>query len=331
MIFQTKHDGFLKDMEVLNYSPYSVLKYGHCVKMFLAFLEEKGVTDLRNVGRDLLLEYRQRLQLNTTYSPSYVGSNIRAIKLFFKFLMKTGVILYNFAVILKEPKMPKALPKEPLTATEVKAMLNAPDLRTELGIRDRAIMETFYSSGLRVQEMSRLKLTDLNVEEGFLFVREGKGKKDRYVPLGEHACFFIKTYLEKVRPVLESKAKGIRLKPEDKVITLKTNQLWLTRNGQPIRKMDLVNMISKHRKRAGITKQVTAHSFRRTMAVELIRNDADFLTVKAILGHSQSSVTLRYLALSGVELTEALKKSHPRYDLDKDDVEDATPHIERIG
>lgn len=315
------YKGFLKDMEVRNYSPLSVLKYARCLRIFFDHLKQKGISDLRKVGRDELRGYSEALGSKDEYSPSYKGSNIRAVKLFFKYLKKTNVVMYDFGVILKEPKMPKALPKEPLTTSEVKAMLEAPDLRTELGIRDRAILETFYSSGIRVQEMSQLTLLDLDLKDGYLFVREGKGKKDRVVPLGKHACFFIQTYLETSRPHYTEKLNEPK--------TVKTNRLWVNKYGKPLRKGDIVVMVRKYRNQTWITKQVTAHSFRRTLAVELIRNECDFLSVKNILGHSLSRTTLKYCALSGVELKDALKKCHPRYDLQEP--EDVIPQIKSIG
>ena len=317
-----KHfEGFLKDMEVRNYSPLSILKYSHCVKLFLKYLKEKGISEFRKIGKDELRGYSEFLGNNPKYSPGYIGSNIRAVKCFFRYLKRERVVLFDMAVSLKEPKVPKALPKEPLTETEVKAMLEAPDLRTELGIRDRAILETFYSSGIRIQEMSGLSLLDLDLEKGFLFIREGKGKKDRVVPLGKHACFFIKTYLETARPYYLENVK----EPD----AVKTNRVWVNKYGKPLLKGDIVVLVRKYRNQTGITKQVTAHSFRRTLAVELIRNDCDFLSVKNILGHSLSRTTLKYCALSGVELKDALKKCHPRYDLEEP--EDVIPQIKSMG
>jgi integrase/recombinase XerD len=315
-----KHfEGFLKDMEVRNYSPLSILKYSHCVKLFLKYLKEKGISEFRKVSRENLREYSEVLGNNPKFSPSYIGSNIRAVKCLFRYLKRERVILFDISVSWKEPRMPKVLPKEPLTESEVKAMLEVPDLRTERGIRDRAILETFYSTGIRVQEMSNLTLLDLDLEKGFLFVREGKGKKDRVVPLGKHACFFIKAYLESSRSYfLEKSSEGI-----------KTQRVWVNKWGKPLVKGDILWMVRRSRKKAGITKQVTPHSFRRTLAVELIRNECDFLSVKTILGHSKSSTTLRYCALSGVELKEAVKKCHPRYEFQGP--EDVIPQIKSIG
>jgi integrase/recombinase XerD len=311
-------EGFLKDLAVRNYSPESIRKYAHCVKLFLAYLGEKGISDIRKVGRDELNAYLEALSRNPKYSVHHVAANVRAVKCFFGYLKKSQVVLYDFSVVLKEPKAPYQLPKEPLTTKEVKLMLEAPDLRKETGIRDRAILETFYSTGIRVQEMSRLTLMDLDLEKGYLFIREGKGKKDRVVPLGKHACFFIQTYLQTVRPSLSAKS----------IQTLKTNRLWISNRGKPFQKMDITGMVRHYRKKVGIEKQVTPHSFRRTLAVELIRNECDFLSVREILGHSRSATTLRYCALAGVDLKEALKRCHPR---EADEQEDAKPHITSFG
>jgi integrase/recombinase XerD len=283
---------------------------------FLAWLRGKGIADLKKVGKAELKDYAQAVSDKLEISVSYVCANIRAVKLFFRYLKKTNVVLYDFSVVLKEPKQPKILPKEPLTDQAVRQMLEAPDLRTPLGIRDRAILETFYSTGIRLQEMVNLTLLDLDLEKGFLFVREGKWKKDRMVPLGKYACLFIKTYLEGSRNLLLAKNK--------QPLAVKTNRVWIGRRGIPLEKMDIGFMVRHYRKKAGIEKEVTPHSFRRTLAVELIRNECDFLAVKEILGHSKSETTLRYCALSGVDLREALRKCHPR---EADEPEDVIPKI----
>ena len=297
--------GFLRDLEIRNYSSESIRKYAHCVKVFLEYLTKRKIGDLRKVGREELRDYAETLMNNPDFSLHHVGSNIRAIKCFFRYLKKTDVVLYDFSVILKEPRMDKQLPKAPLTAKEVESILEAPYMRNEIGLRDRAILETFCSTGLRVSEMAHLSLLDLNLEEGLLFVRQGKGKKDRVVPLGKHACFFIEAYM-KVRILLLKRKPGMI-----------TDRLWVNRWGTPLETVDVGRVVRIHGQKAGITKAVTPHSFRRTLAVELIRNECDFLSVKEILGHVKSETTLRYCALSGVDLQDAHKKSHPRYEVDE--------------
>ena len=309
------YQGFLREMEIRNYSPLSILKYARCVRIFFEFLGQRGISDFRKVGRDELREFSSHLTENPKFSLGYVGSNIRAVKLFLKHLKKTGVVLFDFSVYLKEPKMPKALPKEPLTAEQVKSLLEAPDLRTELGIRDRAILETFYSTGIRLSEMAGLTLVDVNKD--CLFIRDGKGRKDRVVPLGKHAWYFIQAYLEGSRPVLAVRNSD------------STPKLWLNKHGKPLWKGDIVFMVAKYREKAGLPAHVTAHAFRRTLAVELIRNECDFLSVKNILGHSKSETTLRYCALAGVELQEAVKRCHPRYEFEGP--EDVVPNIKGFG
>jgi integrase/recombinase XerD len=315
--YETYRQGFLKDMEVRNYSLASILKYGHCVRLFLGYLHQKGLSDIRKVGKQELIRYVAHLR-GLDYSVEYVCSNIRAVKVFFRYLKKTGLVFFDFSTALKEPKIPYQLPKEPLTPSDVKKMLEAPDLRTACGVRDRAILETFYSTGVRLNEMVHLTLLDLDLETGYLTVMEGKGRKDRTVPLGKHACFFIQNYLETVRPLWVNRALGAETK---------TNRVWLGRRGKPLDKYCMGWMVKKYGKGAGIEKPVTPHVFRRTLAVQLIQNQADFLTVKDILGHSKSSTTLKYCALSGVELKDALRKCHPRFDAVG---VDATPHIAKV-
>jgi integrase/recombinase XerD len=322
--FQTEYDGFLKDLAVLNYSPTSVLKYERCVRLFLDWLRKRGVTSIKRVGNEELRDYVDAVRQNPKYSIHYVASNIIAVKLFFRYLKKNNDILYDFSVALKIPDTKKLLPKPPLTPEEVEKMLGAPDLRSPLGMRDRAIIETFYSCGLRVMEMANLSLKDIDMVNGFLFVREGKGRVDRMLPLGQHAIFFIEEYLSKVRPILVGKGRQKGATDSD--------ALWLNRRGLPLTKGDILFMVRYLRKKVGLQKQITPHSFRRTLGVEMIRNGADFLTVKDMLGHRSSHVTMRYLTLSGVDLTEALQKCHPRYEESKSTLLDiAEPDIKSFN
>ncbi len=319
MSFQTEHDGFLKDMEVHNYSPLSIAKYQRCVRMFLDWLKAKGIASITKVDGQVLKDYYDVLSQNPKFSVHYVVANVNVLKRFFGYLVKNGDILYDFSTVLKAPNTKNILPLQPLTQEEVTKMLGAPDLRTPLGIRDKALLETFYSCGIRVSEAASLEIRDLDLARGFLFIRDGKGRKDRVVPLGQHAIFFINTYLERVRPLLAEK----QTKKGGPV----SDRLWLNRRGLPVVKQDIIFMVRYLRKKVGIEKQVSPHSFRRTVGVQMIRNGADFLAVKELLGHSQNQSTIRYLTLSGVDLTEALKKCHPRYEEKTEDAEDVSPKI----
>jgi len=310
---------FTRELEIRNYSSMSILKYAGCIRVFFNFIKSRGINDLKYVGLDDLKEYRNYLSLKTGYSLSYICANIQALKLFWKFLFKTKMVRSDYTAVLIEPKIPRALPQAPLTPTEIKKMLEAPDIHSKLGIRDKAILETFYRTGIRVKEMSLLILSDLDLDNGFLFVRHGKGGKDRVVPLGQYACLVIKNYLTAARPLLAGESKTIMNKEGKPRATLLTTRLWLNRYGKPLHKGDIVILVRKYRNKAGITKQVTAHSFRRTLAVELVRNECDFITVKNILGHSMSRTTLRYCALSVTELKNALSKCHPRHELEISD------------
>ena len=311
-------EGFIKDMQVHNYSPTTIAKYAYCARMFIAYLEGKGIEDIRKVGKEELKSFNLSIVRNPKYSMPYVASIVRAIKCFFKYLKKTGAILYDFSIALREPKKEATLPKEPLTPKEVKALLDAPDLRTPMGLRDRAIMEMFYSTGIRVQEASNLTLLDLDLDGGYLTVRLGKGRKDRVVPMGKHACSFIHEYLTNVRSIFLKNNKSEE----------RTNRVWIGRLGNPLTKGDLIRVVRLYKSKVGIKKQVTPHSFRRTLAVELIRNECDFLTVKSILGHSKSETTLQYCALAGEELKDALKRCHPRFNAQEGDIR---PSITDIG
>ena len=310
---------FTEHLKVKNYSPQTVLGYIGHLRYFLKHLAAIEVTDVRGVTRDLLRDYQAKITAEKTsraLSFSFVAAKIRSVKRFFEYLEQSGHILINPAEHIKEPQKESRLPKVVLTEEEVHRILGQPNLSTPVGIRDRAVIEVFYSTGIRLEEMTNLTIFDSDLQGGLLRVNKGKGSKDRVVPLGKHAVRFLKEYLTNVRPHHTIMDKQLK--------TLFVNQ-W----GAPLSKQIIDIIVRTYAKRARIAKHVTPHTFRHTFATELIRNGADIVSVSKMLGHSDVRTTQVYLRVAGIEVKNTHSQSHPR-EKDKETSTEAEPDIQKI-
>ena len=212
-------------------------------------------------------------------------------------LAQENYILSNPASEIELPRVHRKLPKHVLTAEEVERIVAQTGLRADLGVRDRAIIETLYSTGLRRCEIVQLKIYDVDVLNGTLMVREGKGRKDRIVPLGERAGSWINKYLEAVRPSL--------------VIEPDEGWLFLHEYGEAFKKNRLSDLVRKYIDQSGVAKSGACHIFRHTMATLMLDNGADIRHIQAILGHSQLSTTEIYTHVSIQKLKAVHALTHP--------------------
>ena len=307
---------FREHLRVLGRSDATIKAYGEHVE---GFLETSG--DLKKTTRKEIEDYiaelaSHRLRDGSPYRPATIALKVRSIKRFFEFLEKTNVVFINPAEMIPEPHPPKGLPKETLTIDEGLRLLDQPNLSTLTGIRDRAVLEVFYSTGIRLDELSSLTIFDADLSGAMLRVRMGKGKKDRVVPLGKHAVRFLREYVSKVRPHFTRKNK-------------KDRRLFMDAFGKPLSKQMVSISIRSYARAAGIEKKVTAHTFRHTFATQLIRGGADIAAVQKMLGHSDLKTTEVYLRTAGVDLKAAHKKTHPR-EKEKEDISSAKPRLTRI-
>lgn len=312
---------FREHLRVKSYSPASIATYTDYLRGFFAYLAEIGVKDAKRVTRDHLEAYRLRLAEHRVcgdrgYSVSTLCLKIRAVRRLFEYLEAMNRILVNPAETFKEPKKETRLPRVVLTAKETRRILDAPDLSFEIGIRDRAMMEVFYSTGIRLGELLRLTIFDCDLQGGLLRVNNGKGAKDRVVPLGRYAVKFLQTYLAKVRPRYTSGKRSER-------------RLFVGRLGAPLSQQAVQKMVRNYARAAGIRKKVTPHTFRHTFATELVRNGAEITAVQKMLGHADLSVTQLYTHVAGVEVKKTHRLSHPR-ERDTAVKEEITPDIRTV-
>jgi len=314
---------FTEHMKVKNYSPRTMESYGKGSQSFLKHLDELGMTDVKRVTRDVLQAYQLKLAEHSTngkgYTTATISLKLRSVKRFFEYLEASSYLLINPAEHIKEPKKERTLPRSILTRDEAKKILDAPNLGTLIGIRDRAVLEVFYGTGIRLEEMIRLTIFDCDLQGGLLRVNKGKFAKDRVVPLGRHAVKFVKEYITRVRPHFTKRVwstSGQRI-------------LFLNKYGSPLSTQVTAIMVRGHAKAAGVRKKVTSHVFRHTFATELVKNGADITAVQKMLGHSDLRVTHIYTRVAGVDVKKTHSQSHPR-EKDKEQKEETTPDIKSI-
>ena len=293
---------FLEDSAARGLSPRTVDIRQRMLKRFIAWCDERDLNQPQDVTRPILERYRRylyhyRKSDGEPISFATQQQRLVPVKAFFKWLTKENYILYNPASEMELPRVHRRLPKHILTDAEVGRIINQTMLHGDLGIRDRAIIETLYSTGIRRSELINLKLYDVDTRNGTLMVREGKGKKDRMVPLGNRACIWIDKYADEVRP-------GLVVEPDD-------GALFLHEYGEAFHKNRLTDLVKKYIEQAGIDKPGACHIFRHTMATLMLDNGADIRHIQAMLGHSQLSTTEIYTQVSIKKLKEIHTLTHP--------------------
>ena len=320
-MFNDLLSGFTGHLKVKNYSGQSIAAYSGHLTGFFAWLEGQGIDDIKRVGKDALKAYQlhlaeHRTAEGTAYTSSTIAIKTRAIKRLFEYLEGSNQILVNPAEYLKEPKKEDRLPRSVLTEAEASKMLEVPNLSTLRGIRDRAILETLYSTGIRLEEITGLSIYDCDLQGGYLRVNKGKFAKDRVVPLGKHAVRLLKEYIAHVRPHYTKNQKA-------------TRSLFVNKTGDALSKQMIGKLVRSCARTAGIKKHVSPHTFRHSFATQLVKNGADITAVQKMLGHSDLSVTHIYTRVAGVDVKKTHAAAHPR-EKDKAVKEEITPAVESI-
>ncbi|HAM52438.1 MAG TPA: site-specific tyrosine recombinase XerD [Nitrospiraceae bacterium] len=307
---------FIQHMKARNYAKATLTGYSRCLRQFIEYLRDNDITDAKRVTRDTLAFYQatlMELKAAGTNTIATVSIKIRAIKRFFEYMESSNHILINPAEHIKEPKKETRLPRAVLTEEEARKVLEAPNLSTLTGIRDRTIMEVFYGTGIRLEELVKLTIFDCDLQGGLLRVNKGKFMKDRVVPLGRHAVRFLKEYITRIRPLHTKNNKAIR-------------SLFVSQSGHPITWQVIGKMVSRYGRQAKIQKRVTPHIFRHTFATQLVKNGADITAVRKMLGHSHLSVTQIYTRVAAIDVKKTHRQSHPR-EKDKTD-RDVKPEVQ---
>lgn len=276
-------------------SPNTRASYALDLDAFLAYLAKRKVTSINDVTRPLILDFLMEEKDRGLKSNS-IARRMVAIKVFFRYLVSEGLLQRDVTETMESPRLWKVLP-DTLTLKEVERLLEAPKLRGRYRLRDGAVVEILYGTGLRISELAHLNLDDLHFEAGYLRCM-GKGRKERVVPLGGAAVTALKDYLADERPAL--------------VKDPSEHAVFLSRRGRPFSRKTLWVLIKNLARAAAIRKNVTPHTLRHSFASHLLANGAPLRIIQEMLGHSDIATTQIYTHIDSGRLQAVHSKYHPR-------------------
>jgi integrase/recombinase XerD len=270
--------------------------YGRDLRRFLLFIQqEKAITDVHQVTPDVIIGYLTHIR-DEGLAANSMNRSLAALRGFYKYLLREKVITENPLAYIELAKVWMKLP-DALSKEEMKTILEQPGTQTASAIRDKAMLELLYATGIRVSELINLTMSSMNWQVGFL-IAMGKGSKERVVPVGKIAYDSLRRYVDEVRPKLMQK----------KV----TDVLFLNRFGRKFTRQGLWKIVAGYAKKAGLQKRVYPHTFRHSFASHLLEGGADLRTVQVMLGHSDISTTQIYTHITRERLREVHEKYHPR-------------------
>ena len=294
---------YVEWLRVRNYSVSSMRQVQMAVGSFAKWSAERGAPFPADITAAVLERYQHwlyhhRRQNGKGWSLRTQSALLSRLQSFFRWLVRQNYLPANPAAGLVMPRLPATLPVDVFSIEEVERILAVPDLKTPFGLRDRALLETFYSTGIRRIELVRLAIHDVNFEHGYLTVRQGKGKKDRVVPIGERALAWIAKYLEQARPQLAVRSEEWTL--------------FLTYAGVAYNPDALGAHVSDVIATSGVRPRKGAcHLFRHTMATMLLEGGADVRYVQEMLGHASLETTQIYTRVSIRKLKDIHTAAHP--------------------
>ena len=288
-------------MLVTAYSADTVRARRIAIRRFIAWCNERGVTDPREITKPIIERYQRHLfyYRKQDGAPLTSGTQhgcLAPLKSFFKWLARENHILYNPASELDLPRQPKTLPRTILSVAEVEAILVEAVPDNAQGVRDRALLETLYSTGLRRMELPNLMLYDVDLTRHIVFVREGKGRRDRVIPIGARACAWIDKYLLEARPQLVAGDCPV---------------LFVTDYGEGVQPEYVAAKVKRYMAFAGIDKPGATHLLRHACATHMLEGGADSRFIQAMLGHASLETTEIYTHVSIDKLREVHAATHP--------------------
>lgn len=294
---------WLAHLETQGYSPRSTEGYRERLLPFVTWCEERGLRYAPQVSLEALEGYQRHLRSYRKADGHLLALNgqlsrLSAVKNFYRWLLKRHIILYNPAEQLELPKEEKRLPAQVFSEQETLTVLRSNDAGTPLGLRNRAIFELLWSTGIRRMELANLLLCDVDITRGVVNVRQGKGRKDRAVPVGRRALAWLERYLRDVRPRLAQKADS--------------GHLFLTQRGGGLKRGTLTMIAGRViREKARLRKPGACHIFRHSMATQMLENGADTRHIQAILGHEKLETTQIYTRVAIGQLQKVHAQTHP--------------------
>lgn len=276
-------------------SENTINSYGIDLKLFLEYLRENEIPSFKQVNKEVIVNYMQSEKNNNKANSSILRS-VSSLRKFFQYLAQEKIIEKDPMLLIDTPKKKQHLPQV-LTKEEVEKLLRSPNTGQVLGLRDRAMLELMYATGLRISEIINLKLKDLHLTMGTLQTL-GKGHKERIVPVGDEAIKWVNRYLEEARPKLLKQKRS--------------NYLFLNFHGNNLTRQGVWKNLKAEVRKAGIQKNITPHTLRHSFATHILENGADLRIVQELLGHADISTTQIYTHLSNKQLADIYNRAHPR-------------------
>lgn len=290
-------DEFLRQLQVVRKaSEHTLRAYARDLIDLVSFLESEGVSKWGQVTRTTLRHYFNWL-FAKGYERRSIARKLSSVRSFFKFLARTGHIPVNPAIDLRQPRFLQKLPAT-LEVSEVELLLSAPDPSAPRGVRDRAILEILYATGLRVSEVANLQLGDIDFAEKIIRVR-GKGGKERIVLLHDEAVKWLSKYLSEGRPALLRKGKEL------------TDRVFVSQKGTPLTVRQVHRIVDGYARKV-LGRRISPHVLRHSFATHLLEGNADLRVIQELLGHSSLAATQIYTRLSKTHLRRVYEKAHPR-------------------
>lgn len=276
-------------------SENTINSYGIDLKLFLEYLRENEIPSFKQVNKEVIVNYMQSEKNNNKANSSILRS-VSSLRKFFQYLAQEKIIEKDPMLLIDTPKKKQHLPQV-LTKEEVEKLLRSHNTGQVLGLRDRAMLELMYATGLRISEIINLKLEDLHLTMGTLQTL-GKGHKERIVPVGDEAIKWVNRYLEEARPKLLKQKRS--------------NYLFLNFHGNNLTRQGVWKNLKAEVRKAGIQKNITPHTLRHSFATHILENGADLRIVQELLGHADISTTQIYTHLSNKQLADIYNRAHPR-------------------
>ena len=294
---------YLEWLAVHNYSPNTIEGRHFYLGVFIKWCEDRGIAQPAEVTKQIIERYQRymyhyRKKNGDPLSFRSQHGRLIPIRAWFKWLARENYILYNPAADVELPRLEHRLPKHVLTISEAEQVISQANITTRIGLRDRAILEVLYSTGVRRSELVNVRTYDLDCDRGTLIVRQGKGKKDRMIPIGERAIAWVDKYISDVRPgLMTGNSSG--------------DYLFLTEVGEPLKPDKLTLTVSRYVNASEIGKRGSCHLFRHTMATLMLENGCDVRYIQAMLGHVKLETTAIYTQVSIKKLKEIHQATHP--------------------
>lgn len=270
------------------------MSYRRDLKKFVVFLEGEGISDVKDIKKEDLSAYMNYM-VAEDFKPATISRNVASIKALFHFLVYEGKVDEDISGVLKSPKIEKKAP-EIMTMGEVNNLLDQPNGDTPKEVRDKAMLELLYATGIRVSELITLKCEDVNLQMNYIVCHHGN--KERIIPFGLKARNSLLKYIESSREAL--------------VMSNKADELFVNCSGVPMSRQGFWKLIKYYSRKAGITTDITPHTLRHSFAAHLVENGADLKSVQEMLGHSDISTTQIYANMNHNHLREVYQKAHPR-------------------